>query len=78
MLTFTYGERKIQAVLPLYSSPDETVTSSVKLLVSLFGQVIRVNFRLDELGIGIVSSREDVTVDHVALTWGGARYVVYL
>lgn len=42
MLTFTYGEREIQAGLPLYSSPDETVRSSVKLLVDLFGQVIRV------------------------------------
>lgn len=39
MLAFTYGERRIKAALPLYYSPDETVTSSVKLLVDLFGQV---------------------------------------
>ncbi|CAM9544185.1 unnamed protein product [Ascophyllum nodosum] len=40
MMTFTYGGQNIQATLPLYLGPDETDSSSVKLLVSLLGQNI--------------------------------------
>lgn len=39
MMSFAYGERTIQAALPLYSFPDEALSPSVQLLVNLFGQV---------------------------------------
>eukprot|EP00904_Undaria_pinnatifida_P005219 jgi/Undpi1/1827/HiC_scaffold_12.g05214.m1 len=40
MMTFHYGGRAVQASLPLYSYPDETMSTSVTLLVNLFGQSI--------------------------------------
>ena len=48
MMTFTYGGQNIQATLPLYLGPDETDSSSVKLLVSLLGQVQHTTFWIFE------------------------------
>lgn len=39
MMSFAYGDRKVQASLPLYFFPEETLSSPVKLLVNLLGQV---------------------------------------
>ncbi|CAN0181531.1 unnamed protein product, partial [Ectocarpus fasciculatus] len=38
MMSFKYCEGTVQASIPLYAFPDETLTSSVTLLVNLFGQ----------------------------------------
>ncbi|CAN0090813.1 unnamed protein product, partial [Ectocarpus sp. 4 AP-2014] len=38
MMSFKYGERPVQASIPLYAFPDETLSPSVTLLVNLFGQ----------------------------------------
>ncbi|CAM9254849.1 unnamed protein product [Ectocarpus sp. 12 AP-2014] len=38
MMSFKYGEHTVQASIPLYAFPDETLSPSVTLLVNLFGQ----------------------------------------
>lgn len=41
MMSFKYCERTVQATIPLYAFPDETLSPSVTLLVNLFGQVCK-------------------------------------